>query len=90
MVMVPELEVKYQSEGVYKFKESYNLRNFPFDKQKLKIWLHQTINPIEDYHAIPSTITEKNLIKFSDKENNIPGWRVLKSEVNFKTIKNMF
>ena len=48
---INELGILYNSEGVYKFKGNYNLRNFPFDKQKLKIWTHQTINTIDNYHA---------------------------------------
>ena len=84
---INELGILYRSEGVYKFKENYNLRNFPFDKQKLKIWIHQTINTIDDYHATPSSLTEKNLINFTSKENNIPGWNVTNVEVNFKTIE---
>jgi hypothetical protein len=82
---INELGILYNSEGVYKFKGNYNLRNFPFDKQKLKIWIHQTINTIEYYHATASDLTHKNLIKFSSKENNIPGWNVTKLEVNYKT-----
>ena len=84
---INDLGILYRSEGVYKFKENYNLRNFPFDKQKLKIWLHQTINTIDDYHAVPSNLTEKNLINFASKENNIPGWNVTNIEVNYKTIE---
>ena len=84
---ITDLEVLYKSEGVYKFKENYNLRNFPFDKQKLTIWLHQTENPIEDYHATPSSLTEENLVEFSSKENIIPGWNITKTEVNSKIIK---
>jgi len=84
---INELGILYNSEGVYKFKGNYNLRNFPFDKQKLKIWLHQTINTIDDYHVTPSNLTEKNLINFASKENNIPGWNVTNIEVNYKTIE---
>jgi len=84
---ISDLEIKYNSEGVYRFKENYNLRNFPFDKQKLKIWLHQTISPIEGYHAIISSMTEINLDEFSSKKNNIPGWKITKAEINYKTNK---
>ena len=84
---INELGILYRSEGVYKFKENYNLRNFPFDKQKLKIWIHQTVNTIDDYHATASNLTEKNLNNFTSKKNNIPGWNVTKIEANYKTIE---
>ena len=80
------VEVTFIDKGVMKFKNDFNLNNFPFDRQKLNI---QIINQT-GIHASTlrySDYSEKNIIEFLEK-TNIPGWEVVGSEVYYDLYQN--
>ena len=75
--------VTYESSSVYKIKNDYNLKTFPFDKQKLKIYLRSSINALEDwgYRSYVSGFTQKKALEFKEL-NQIQGWDI--TNVNMK------
>ena len=76
-----KMDINFRSKSVYRMKTDFNLQNFPFDKQKIKILLRQNEHDIEDYRALVTNITLRNSQKFKD-ENNIEGWNI--KNVNMK------
>ncbi len=75
--------VTYVSSSVYKIKNDYNLKTFPFDKQKLKIYLRSSITALEDwgYRSYISGFTQKKALEFKEL-NQIQGWDI--TNVNMK------
>lgn len=75
--------ITYESSSVYKIKNDYNLKTFPFDKQKLKIYLRSSISALEDwgYRSYISGFTQKKALEFKEL-NQIQGWDI--KNVNMK------
>lgn len=75
--------ITYVSSSVYKIKNDFNLKTFPFDKQTLKVYLRSHIEPMEDwgYRAFVSGFTQKKALEFKES-NQIQGWNI--TNVNLK------
>ena len=69
-----------------KFSHNYNLRNFPFDKQKLKIEITNKID-IERELLRYSDYSPRNLNNFINKAS-LSGWNLLGSEIRYETSQN--
>ena len=69
--------IEYKSLSVNTFKNNFNLKTFPFDKQKLRIFLYNDKYPINQRRALVSSYSIKKANQFK-KENQIPGWQIEK------------
>jgi len=67
--------VEYKSTSFYKIKNDFNLKTFPFDRQKIKIFLYNELHDIKNFRAMVSDNTSKRAIHFM-KENPIQGWNI--------------
>lgn len=86
--IIDNAEITYNSSGVYKIKNSFNLRTFPFDKQKLNIHLYNE-KFTDDFRALVSSNTIQKALKFKN-ENNIQGWDIDNVNLNYKFLQNPF
>ena len=86
-------ELSYKSKSVYKIKNAFNLKNFPFDKQSLRIFLRQDQNTIDEDRFLVSSWTMRKAEKFKD-QNSIQGWNITDVQMNYKvydhTLKDGF
>lgn len=80
------VEVTYYDEGIMKFSHNYNLRNFPFDKQKLKI---EIINKVDIERGLLrySDYSPRNLSNFI-KKSSLSGWNLQGSDIRYETYQN--
>ena len=76
-------ELSYKSKSVYKIKNEFNLQNFPFDKQTLKIFLRQDETSIDGDRFLVSTYTMKKAQEFKEL-NAIQGWDITNVGMNYK------
>lgn len=78
-------DIEYKSSSVYKIKNDFNLRTFPFDKQKLTIYLrsHLSNKDIDNYRSNVSSRTYKKALEFKD-QNQIQGWNITNVATNYK------
>jgi len=69
--------VKHVSSSVYKINNDFNLRAFPFDKQKLSIYLRAYLpnQDLSSFHSNISHRTIKRAWEFRDS-NSIQGWNI--------------
>lgn len=81
-------ELTYKSESVYKIKNKFNLQNFPFDKQTLKIFLRQDENSIDEERFLVSSYTMRKAEEFKDL-NSIQGWNITNVEMNYKIYNHL-
>ena len=86
--IIDNAEITYNSSGVYKLKNGFNLRTFPFDKQKLDIYLYNE-KFTDDFRALVSSNTIQKALKFKN-ENNIQGWDIDNVNLNYKFLQNPF
>lgn len=86
--IIDNAEITYNSSGVYKIKNGFNLRTFPFDKQKLNIHLYNE-KFTDDFRALVSSNTIQKALKFKN-ENNIQGWDIDNVNLNYKFLQNPF
>jgi hypothetical protein len=86
--IVDNAEITYNSSGVYKIKNNFNLRAFPFDKQKLNIHLYNE-KFTDDFRASVSSNTIQKALKFKN-ENNIQGWDIDNVNLKYKFLQNPF
>ena len=77
---LPVSQLEYKSEGVYTFQNSFDLKAFPFDKQKLIIHLRNDRYQINQFRAAISTYSSIEAHNFA-KQNQIQGWDI--TDVNF-------
>ena len=77
------LNFYYKSKSVYKFKNQFNLKSFPFDKQKIKIFLRQDIKDLDDHRLFVSTDLLYKAYQFKE-ENSIQGWNIEKVNLGYK------
>ena len=86
-------ELSYKSKSVYKIKNAFNLKNFPFDKQSLRIFLRQDQNTIDEDRFLVSSWTMRKAEEFKD-QNSIQGWNITDVQMNYKvydhTLKDGF
>ena len=68
-------KIEYYSKGVYNFKSDFNLKTFPFDKQKLRIYLYNNIHDLDQRRSLISSYTSKGAKKFIES-NQITGWNI--------------
>ncbi len=76
-------EIQYLSKGVYVFKNNFNLKTFPFDKQILNIFLYNNIYDVGMRRASISHLTELGASQFTDL-NEIPGWNINNVNLEYK------
>ena len=76
-------ELTYRSKSVYKIKNEFNLQNFPFDKQTLKIFLRQDENPIYEDRFLVSAYTMRKAEEFK-RLNSIQGWDISNVQMRYK------
>ena len=86
--IIDNAEITYNSSGVYKIKNDFNLRAFPFDKQKLNIHLYNE-KFTDDFRALVSSNTIQKALKFKN-ENNIQGWDIDNVNLKYKFLQNPF
>ena len=77
-----EMNINFRSNSVYRMKTDFNLQNFPFDKQKIKILLRQDEHDMDYYRASVTTWTLQNAQKFKE-QNNIEGWNIKNVNMNY-------
>ena len=86
-------QLSYKSKSVYKIKNAFNLKNFPFDKQSLRIFLRQDQNTIDEDRFLVSSWTMRKAEEFKD-QNSIQGWNITDVQMNYKvydhTLKDGF
>ena len=81
-------ELTYKSKSVYKIKNKFNLQNFPFDKQTLKIFLRQDENSIDEDRFLVSSYTMRKAEEFKNL-NSIQGWNITNVEMNYKIYNHL-
>ena len=81
-------ELTYKSKSVYKIKNEFNLQNFPFDKQTLRIFLRQDETPIDEDRFLVSSYTMRKAEEFKDL-NTIQGWNITNVEMNYKIFNHL-
>jgi hypothetical protein len=86
-------QLSHKSKSVYKIKNKFNLKNFPFDKQSLRIFLRQDQNTIEADRFLVSAWTMRKAEEFKN-QNSIQGWNIIDVQMNYKvydhTLKDGF
>ena len=67
--------IDYNSSSMYTFKSNFNLRTFPFDKQRIKIHLVNNKHDYFDFRSKVSSDSMKEALLFK-KKNPIEGWNI--------------
>ena len=67
--------VIYKSKSLYKIKNDFNLKTFPFDTQKLSIYLRDDLNDIDESRSMVTSWTMKRALEFKEA-NSIQGWDI--------------
>jgi hypothetical protein len=80
------LSILYKTKGQYKFKNDFNFRSFPFDKQKIKVFVYQSRYELGAYQASISDWTKRELLAL-EKQNPITGWNIIGNKIDYKTYK---
>ena len=80
------LEVSTIDDGVMTFKNKYDLRNFPFDKQNLKIELVSS-DTLPDGVLRFTDYSARNIDRLM-KENSIQGWNIKDAKITYQTYQN--
>ena len=81
-----ELSIQYKSVGEYKFKNKFNFKSFPFDKQEIRVFLYQSRYGLGEYQASVSDWTKRELLAL-EEENPITGWDIVGNKLLYKTNK---
>ena len=84
-----QLGIRYISKGEYKFKNNFNLRSFPFDKQKITVYAYQKDMPLGQYQASVSDYAKRAFKSFSKNINSISGWNISNNSISYKTKKDI-
>ena len=77
------LSILYKSIGEYKFKNKFNFKSFPFDKQQIKVFLYQDRYILGDYQAAVSDWTKRELAL---EKKPIIGWDIVGSHNQLQNI----
>jgi hypothetical protein len=80
-----EVDLEYRSSSVFKIKNNFNLKTFPFDKQKINIYLraHLSNKDIKTYRSDVSSRTYRKALEFKDL-NQIQGWNITGASTKYK------
>ena len=65
----------FKSTSFYEIKNEFNLKTFPFDRQKVKIFLYNELHDLNMFRASISHNTAKRALQFMD-QNSIQGWNI--------------
>ncbi len=76
-------------EGTYEIKNSFNLKAFPFDKQRLSIKLADQRYTLNKRNIFISENTH-DFLKYYIKKNEILGWNIIGYEINDFQYQNSF
>ena len=76
-------QVTYRKETSYKIKNEFNLKSFPFDKQKIIFELTNERYNLDDWKAQPTTWTLITATQFM-KDNTITGWDITDFDMVYK------
>ena len=83
----PEAEAKaqviYKSTSLYKIKNNFNLKTFPFDRQNLKIFLYNDHSGYSGFRSVVTSSSIKKAIEFKEA-NSIQGWNIVKADMNYE------
>lgn len=74
--------VTYKSESVYKIKNNFNLISFPFDSQKLEIFIINNMSDLSVYEMYTSFWSSVKAEEFK-KSNDIQGWDIKNLELKY-------
>ena len=74
--------VTYKSESVYKIKNNFNLISFPFDSQKLEIFIINNMSDLSVYEMYTSFWSSVKAEEFK-KNNDIQGWDIKHLELKY-------
>ena len=74
--------VTYKSESVYKIKNNFNLISFPFDSQKLEIFIINNMSDLSVYEMYTSFWSSVKAEEFK-KNNDIQGWDIKNLELKY-------
>jgi hypothetical protein len=78
--------IDYLAEGIFTFKTSFDLRNFPFDKQKVEFYIANRNIQMRSQLTRISDYTKNELINFTTI-NNINGWDIVGNNLSYKPYK---
>ena len=78
---VDQLFIQKKIEGIFSIKNNFNLRSFPFDKQKLSLQIVDGAYNLDDRNMFVSQRTHQFLNQFV-KKNEISGWNIKGYELN--------
>ena len=81
-----DLTVDYYADGIFTFKTNFDLRNFPFDKQKINFYLVNRNRAMKNQLTLVSDFTKNELVNFANK-NNINGWDIVGNNLSYKPYK---
>ena len=75
--------VEYFYNSSLTLKNDFNLKNFPFDKQTIEVFIYQKIFPLNRWKAYITSFTEENAMAFM-KKNSIQGWDIKNFNLEYK------
>tara|TARA_B100000029_G_C17557004_1_gene951978 strand:+ start:371 stop:2044 length:1674 start_codon:yes stop_codon:yes gene_type:complete len=81
-------KIIYKSISSYRIKNSFNLKTFPFDKQKLTIYLKNEINNISQHRSAVTGYTMRRALEFKDS-NSIQGWNITGVDAKYHITRDM-
>ena len=81
-----ELTIDYYARGIFSFNTNFDLRNFPFDKQKLVMHLVDRKYELEKEQLAVSEYSKRVLNDFSEK-NPINGWNIISNRLTYSPYK---
>ena len=84
---VDKLKLEDIAEGNYIFNNRFNLRSFPFDRQKLKILIYDNFYKPENRSMFSGSFMLRNLNRFLEEED-IPGWDIIGGKIKDTTFKD--
>ena len=82
-----QLKLMVTSEGNYVFNNRFNLRSFPFDRQKLKILIYDNFYKAENRAILSGTFMLRNLNRFVEEEE-IAGWDIIDGKIKDTTFQD--
>ena len=84
-----ETIVSYKKRTSYEIKNDFNLKSFPFDKQKIILQIENERYSLDEWKAGLTTWTLIQLNEFA-KENQITGWDITNYDMSYKSFYNPF
>ncbi len=74
------LEILFKSFETLTLRNDYDLKSFPFDKQILRIQMHQDAYYLSEYRLEESALSHRQLINYVAKDK-IQGWDIVNSKI---------